>query len=164
MWGSIQEGFLGNYTEQVTSEKNNSLDMIRMDKVTNYIIGDTKKNDFNYTEIFFNSRKLFNTKYNQTLDDNNQKQNRIQILQQQVNNLKLDIEERTKKNQNALNLISMKSSDKRVTNLQELLKIYEDKLNRLITTKEMLRKELIMIETEISQKERDRRKYLFNLR
>jgi hypothetical protein len=59
MWGSIHEGFLGNYTEQITSEKNNSLDMIRMDKILRIIIGDTKKNDFNYTEIFFNSRELF---------------------------------------------------------------------------------------------------------
>jgi hypothetical protein len=67
MWAWIQENFLGNYTEQITSDKSNSLDMIRMGKVTNYIIGDTKKNDFNYTEIFFNSRKLFNTKYNQFL-------------------------------------------------------------------------------------------------
>jgi hypothetical protein len=160
MWGSIQEGFLGNFTSQSTT---GATDIIRMDKITNAIIDDTKKNDFNYSEIFFNSRKLFNPKYTQTLDDNNQKQNRIMILQQQVNNLKQDIEERSKKNQNAVNLISLKSSDKRVTNLQELLKIYEDKINRLISTKETLRKELIFIEAEVTQKERDRRKILFTL-
>jgi hypothetical protein len=156
MWGSTGEGFLGNFSEKFGKGECSWVDDYqRMDKVTNFIIGDSKKNDLNYTEIYLNSRKLFNTKYNQTLEDNNLKASRIQTLNGQINNYKQDIEERQRRNQNLINILNQKPTNKKIISLQELLKEYEDKLNRIIKNKDNLRRELIVIEEEISCKKDD---------
>lgn len=156
MWGSISEGFLGDMVKD--KSENCVAEFIPMDKISAFIINDINKNDENYTEVFINSRKLFNTKYNKTLEDNMHKANRIEKLNTQINNLKADIEMRLKQNRDKIssfNQISADKSDKKIVLLQELLMAYESKISKISNKKENLRKKLISIEEEINQKNID---------
>jgi hypothetical protein len=157
MWGSISEGFIGNFKDQIATGNKLLTEFVRMDRLTNFIQNDIKKNTQTYTETFINSRKLFNTKYNQTLEDNYNKQVRIDKLNSQIKNLKLDIEQRQKQSTQLMNTLSIKSADKRIISLQDLLRTYEEKLNNISLKKDRLRKELINIEEEINQKDLDLR-------
>jgi hypothetical protein len=155
MWGCIMEGYLGELKEK---NENFVREYVKMNKVSTFILNDIYKNDENYTETFINSRKLFNTKYNQTLEDNCNKSSRIEKLTQQIENLKLDIELRQRQSKekiNAFNAINQDKSDKRIVLLDDLLKTYERKLNKITVKKDELRKELINIEEEINQKNID---------
>lgn len=155
MWGSISEGFIGNFKDQIASGNKLLTDFVRMDKLSYYVNNDIKKYDSNFIETFINSRKLFNTKYNQTLEDNYNKQSRIDKLQTQIKNLRADIELRQRQNNQLLQSLSIKTNDKRILSLQELLRTYEDKLNKISMKKDKLRKELINVEDEINQKDLD---------
>lgn len=155
MWGCISEGYLGFFKKE--KGENYVKEYIKMDKISTFIVNDIKRNDESYTEAFINSRKLFNTKYNVTLEDNSNKIERIEKLNTQIRNLKSDIEMRQKQNNHLLSSLTAKSTDKRITLLQDLLKIYEEKLNKISLKKDNLRKELITVEEEINQKDIDHR-------
>jgi hypothetical protein len=155
MWGCISEGYLGDLLEK---GENFVKEFVSMDKVTAFILNDVKKNDDNFTEVFINSRKLFNLKYNQLLDDNSNKLSRIEKLTTQITNLKADIQVRSKQNEQKMQSFTKSANeknDKKIILLQELLKIYEKKLGNISIKKDNLRKELINIEEEINQKNID---------
>lgn len=98
MWGYINDGFCGDFQEKISKGLNILTDFVKMDNLTNLIQDDVRKNDLNYTETYINSKKLLINKYNQTLEDNFNKQNRIEKLSNQINTLKQDILYRQKLN------------------------------------------------------------------
>jgi len=98
---------------------------------------------------------MFNTKYNQIIQENFEKENRIKQIQNTLNNLKLEMENRKDTSQQVLKNKNPKTSSKSKLALYELLKNFEKKLNNISKEKEELRKKLIHTEEEINYKNID---------
>jgi hypothetical protein len=152
MWGSLNEGYLTDYK----SEGNIAKEFVQMKNLTAFIFNEINKNDDDISDTFINSRKLFNVKYNQTLKENSDKINSINKIKTQIENLKVDIEQRKSQMiQASSNNLNSDTNDKRIIILNNLLKSYEEKLNRISLKKENFRKQLIQIEEDINQKDID---------
>lgn len=160
IWGSNKEKFIGDLSSAQTSQQGNkvdikyALDFVKMDKLSNIITYDTRKNDKSFLEGYINSRKLLNSKFNISLDDNSNKNYRVEKLNVQINALKNEIRKHNSANINSF-ATKLKSNDKKILILQELLETYENNLSSLTIQKEALRKELISIEAEINKKSVD---------
>lgn len=153
MWGSNKEKFLGLAKSKQSESQTEKF--IKMDKLSNFISNDIKKNDLSYFDLFVNSRKLFNTNYNVALEDNLNKAFRIEKLNTQIQALKNEIKTKSLSNTDIFSGKNIKTSDYRVNVLLELLSNYEHKLSDIAVKKDLLRKELIENEEDINKKTLD---------
>ena len=152
MWGSNKEKFFGEALSKI--DEKHSTEFIKIEKLTSSIAFEMRKNDKSQLEGFINSRKLFNSKFNITLEDNINKNFRIEKLNNQIFTLKNEIKKHNGMSNSVLGT-KLKSSDKRIIILQDLLQNYENNLSNLTLQKESYRKELITIESDLHRKEID---------
>ncbi len=98
IWGSPENGILGK--DKMFSESKNKKNIYFNAKsdfseiINNTILKDSK----DYTEEFLNSRKLFNTKYNQIKRDNMNKKKLINQLEEEKKRCIEDVQKNVSKN------------------------------------------------------------------
>jgi hypothetical protein len=156
MWGSVAEGFLGDLKQKGDYVYDAKCPNVKM--ITDRIHEVMNKSPENFTENFINSRKLLNTKYNKTLEDNQQKSKRIDDLKNQIKNVEKEIEKRNEQNSKKIDLLSKalnENNEKKIKILRDLLTNYESELKEIAKRKDECRKQLINIEEEIKQKTYD---------
>lgn len=80
MWGSSLKGIMGK-TKNKNSSNENSNSFFEKTNITDCIKTEMLKDNSDFTEKYLNSKKLFNTNFNQIMKDNIDKIEEIKVLE-----------------------------------------------------------------------------------
>ena len=86
MWGSSFKGIMGK-TNNKNSSNENSHSFFEKTNITDCIKTEILKDSSDYSEKYLNSKKLFNTNFNQIMKDNVDKIEEIKVLEYKKNSI-----------------------------------------------------------------------------
>lgn len=145
---NTKKGSIGAYNDTYTNE------IVKLDMLSSLINTNMKKNDKSVLEMFTESRKLFYSYNKVDIEDNTNKNLKIEKIMKQIACVKEEIRKNDKLNISAIG-VYIKTTDKRILILQDLLKENEFKLSNVTLQKDSLRKELTLIESEYQKNSYD---------
>ena len=123
-----------------------------MSKIIDYIMF---KDTSDYTDAFVNLRKVLNSKFLQNAKGEELRKAKIEARLKKIKELQQEMESRQKDDKQFTSYLTSNVNDKKVIVLQELLRRYEKKINRITVEKEQLRRNLTKIDGEINEEKSD---------